>query len=76
VVINIAEIIIKISEHSYNLLEESAKGGRFKKESKFKNGGYYISIDKKLYDKLKKIDDDLDKSIFYAVVNDKLRKNE
>jgi len=76
VVVNIAEIIIKISNRSYNLLKENAKGGDFKKESKFKNGAYYISIDKRLYDRLKNIDDDLDKAIFYAVVNNKLRKNE
>jgi hypothetical protein len=75
VVADMAKIIIKISERSYNLLKLNAKGGEFSKESKFKDGCYYISIDKRLYDSLKKIDVDLDKAIFYAVLNKKI-KNE
>jgi hypothetical protein len=69
----LSDIIIRISTRSYNLLKNSAKGGNFKKESKQKDGYYYISIDKEVYTALSKIDDDIDKAIFYAVLNDKVK---
>jgi hypothetical protein len=74
-VINIAQIIIKITERSYNLLKRYASGGSFKRSSKFKDGYYYIKIDKNIYDKLKMMDDDLDKAIFYSIINKELRNN-
>ena len=73
--ITIAQIIIKITERSYNLLKKNSLGGDFKRQAKFKDGYYYIEIDKKIYDTLKKIDDDLDKSIFYASINKEVVKN-
>jgi hypothetical protein len=69
----IAKIIIKINERSYNLLKTLAKGGRFNRESKEKDGYYYVSIDKEVYDKLMKINDDLDKAIFFLALNEKIR---
>lgn len=68
-----SDIIIRINTRSYNLLKNSAKGGSFKKESKQQDGYYYVSIDKEVYKALSKIDDDLDKAIFYAVLNDKVK---
>ena len=73
---NISEIIIKISKRSYKLLKDLAKGGSFKSESKNKDGFYFLSIDKEVYDQLMKIDrHDLDKAIFFAVLNEKLKLN-
>jgi hypothetical protein len=74
-VITIARIIIKITERSYNLLKKYSSGGNFKRQAKFKDGYYYIEIDKKIYDALKKIDDDLDKSIFCAFINKEIVRN-
>ena len=54
-------------------MKKMAKGGEFKKQSISKDRFYYISIDKALYDQLRNIDDDLDKAIFYAVLNNKLK---
>ena len=68
-----SDIIIRINKRSYNLLKNSAKGGSFKKESKHKDGYYYISIVKKVYTALSKIDDDIAKAIFYTVLNDKVK---
>ena len=68
-----SDIIIRITTRLYNLIKKSAKGDNFKKESKQKDGYYYISIDKEVYKALLKIDDDLDKAIFYAVLNDKVK---
>lgn len=56
-----------------DFVRTSARGGNFKKESKQKDGYYYISIDKEVYKALSKIDDDIDKAIFYAVLNDKVK---
>ena len=67
------DIIIKISKRSYELLKSLAKGSNFKRESKYKDGYYYVAIDKEIYEVLSKIDDDLDKAIFYAVLNDKIK---
>lgn len=66
-----AKIIIKINERSYRLLKKYAKGGDFKIKPKNRDGYYYISIEKKVYDMLKKIDGDLDKAIFYLCLNQK-----
>ena len=73
--ISIARIIIKITERSYNLLKKNSLGGDFKRQAKFKDGYYYIEIDKKVYDTLKSIDEDLDKSIFYTFINKEVVKN-
>lgn len=71
----IAQIIIKITERSYNLLKKCSLGGGFKRQTKYKDGYYYIEIDKKIYDTLKRIDEDFDKSIFYAFINNEIAKN-
>jgi len=70
---SLSDIIIKINKRSYDLIKNTAKGGNFKKESKQKDGYYYISIDKEVYKALLKIDDDLDKAIFFAVLKDKVK---
>ena len=70
---SLSDIIIRMNTRSYNLLKKSAKGHNFKKESKQKDGYYYIAIDKEVYKALSKIDDDIDKAIFYAVLNDKVK---
>ena len=70
---NMSDIIIKISKRSYELLKELAKGSNFKKESKHKDGYYYVSIEKEVFEALTNIDDDLDKAIFFAVLNEKVK---
>ena len=72
----ISQIIIKISERSYNLLRSVAIGGGFVRDSFFKDGFYHISIDKEIYEALIELDSDINKSIFYLVLNHKIKESE
>ena len=58
---------------AYNLLKRFAKGGGFRKELKNRDGHYYISIDKEVFDELRKLDDDLNKAIFLACLGNGIK---
>ena len=63
-------VVIKIKGFTYRFLKRLAKGGQFKSESCFRDGHYYIEIDDQVFRRLNEIDpDDLDRAIFYAVLN-------
>ena len=72
---NITQVIAKISKRSYKLLKSVAQNKGFIKESYYKDGFYYIEIDELIYKALLKMDSDIDKTIFYLVLNQRIKES-